>query len=302
MDVLGKALAHGIPIVPRPVLYRIARNYIAGETLEDAIRSVRDLNVKGISGTVDLLGERIKTKQAALEALDEYKSVLDALAREGLRSGISVKLTALGLALDEDMCRDNLIELVQTASRLRRFVRVDMEDSPYTEATLKLVLEVHREYQNVGAVLQAYLRRSLEDARRLTAAGISVRLCKGIYIEPAEIAYKDYDAVRANYVLLMQELLQSGVYTAIATHDEFLVSHALRLVHELGIPKERYEFQMLLGVRERLRDTLVNEGHRMRVYVPYGRDWYAYSTRRLQENPKIAAYVASGLLKSIVAR
>ncbi|HEX2182768.1 MAG TPA: proline dehydrogenase family protein, partial [Rubrobacteraceae bacterium] len=173
------------------------------------------------------------------------------------------------------------------------------EDSPYTSVTLNMVTGFHERHGNVGAVIQAYMRRSLEDVNRLAEAGVSVRLCKGIYDEPRRIAYKDFDTVRENYRLLLEELLRGGVYVGIATHDEFLVWHALRLIHQLGIPKDRYEFQMLLGVDEELRNILVNAGHKLRVYVPFGEDWYEYSSRRLKENPRIASYVARDVIGSV---
>jgi proline dehydrogenase len=174
-----------------------------------------------------------------------------------------------------------------------------MEDSPYTATTLELVLEMHERHGNTGAVIQAYMRRSLKDVMRLAEAGVSVRLCKGIYDEPREIAYKDFETVRQNYVLLLEELFKEGVYVGVATHDEYLVWHALRLIHQMGLSRNRYEFQMLLGVDEELRRILVNVGHKVRVYVPFGKDWYEYSTRRLKENSKIARYVAKDAIGSI---
>jgi proline dehydrogenase len=249
---------------------------------------------------VDVLGESTESERDAAKYLDQYKQVVDALDEHDLKSGISVKLTGLGLALDEEVCRRNLEEIVVYSGERGRFVRVDMEDSPYTATTLELVLEMHERYENTGAVVQAYMRRSLKDVVRLAGAGVSVRLCKGIYDEPREIAYKDFDVVRQNYVLLLEELLRGGSYAGIATHDEYLVWHGLRLIHQMGLSRDRYEFQMLLGVDEELRRILVDAGHKVRVYVPFGKDWYEYSTRRLKENPKIASYVARDVVESIV--
>ena len=249
---------------------------------------------------MDVLGESTKSERDAAEKLDQYKQVLDALDEHDLESGISVKLTGLGLALDEHLCRRNLEEAIAYAGERGRFVRVDMEDSPYTATTLELVLEMHERHGNTGAVIQAYMRRSLKDVMRLAEAGVSVRLCKGIYDEPREIAYKDFETVRQNYVLLLEELFKGGVYVGVATHDEYLVWHALRLIHQMGLSRDRYEFQMLLGVDEKLRRILVNVGHKVRVYVPFGKDWYEYSTRRLKENPKIARYVAQDVIGTIV--
>jgi proline dehydrogenase len=273
---------------------------MAGEELDEAIATIRNLNREGCAATVDVLGESTKSERDAAEKLDQYKQVLDALDEHDLESGISVKLTGLGLALDEHLCRRNLEEVIAYAGERGRFVRVDMEDSPYTATTLELVLEMHERHGNTGAVIQAYMRRSLKDVMRLAEAGVSVRLCKGIYDEPREIAYKDFDTVRQNYVLLLEELFKGGVYVGVATHDEYLVWHALRLIHQMGLSRDRYEFQMLLGVDEELRRILVNVGHKVRVYVPFGKDWYEYSTRRLKENSKIARYVAKDVIGSIV--
>lgn len=296
MGIIDRALAESVRVIPRPIVRKISSRYIAGSTLEDALATIRELNERGCRATVDVLGEGIRHKSQAIETLNEYKRVLEALDEHGLESGISVKLTALGLALDEELCRANLEEILISAAAHGRFVRVDMEDSPYTSATLDLVLEMHRRYGNVGAVIQAYLRRSLEDVERLAEHKVSVRLCKGIYDEPRRLAYKDFDVVRQNYILLLERLMEEGCYVGIATHDEYLVWHALRIIHRLGLSPDEYEFQMLLGVDEELRTILVESGQRMRVYVPYGRQWYEYSTRRLQENPKIATYVAKGVL------
>ncbi len=299
MGILDKAIANSVSVIPRPVVRRISRRYIAGDTLKEAVATVRDLNEKGCVATMDLLGESTESKTDAAAKLRDYKKVVDVLDEYDLESGISVKLTGLGLTLSEELCRANLEEIVEYAGSKNRFVRVDMEDSPYTGVTLDLVTELHQRHGNVGAVIQAYMRRSLEDVCRLAEAGVSVRLCKGIYDEPRRIAYKDFDTVRENYRLLLEELLRGGSYVGIATHDEFLVWHALRLIHQLEVPKSRYEFQMLLGVDEELRGILVGAGHKLRVYVPFGEDWYEYSSRRLKENPKIAGYVAKDVLGSV---
>jgi len=299
MGFLDRAIAESVPVIPRPIVRRISRRYIAGDTLEEAVETVRDLNRQGCVATIDLLGESTQSKADAAAKLRDYKKVIDALNEHDLHSGISVKLTGLGLTLDEELCRANLEEIVVYAGERGRFVRVDMEDSPHTDKTLEIVHDTYRRQGNTGAVLQAYMRRSLEDVQNVIEAGFSVRLCKGIYDEPRSVAYKDFDTVRQNYILLLDELLRGGVYVGIATHDEYLIWHALRLIHQLEIPKDRYEFQMLLGVDEELRGILVNAGHKLRVYVPFGEDWYEYSTRRLKENPKIAGYVAKDVIGSI---
>ena len=299
MGILDRTIANSVAVIPRPVVRRISRRYIAGDTLEEAVAAVRDLNAKGCVATIDLLGESTESKADAARTLRDYKTVVETLEEHDLRSGISIKLTGLGLNLSEELCRANLEEIVEYAGARGRFVRVDMEDSPYTSVTLDMVTGMHERHGNVGAVIQAYMRRSLEDVNRLAEAGVSVRLCKGIYDEPRRIAYKDFDTVRENYRLLLEELLRGGVYVGIATHDEFLVWHALRLIHQLEVPKDRYEFQMLLGVDEELRNILVNAGHKLRVYVPFGEDWYEYSSRRLKENPRIAGYVARDVIGSV---
>jgi proline dehydrogenase len=299
MGIIDKAVANSVSVIPRPIVRRIADRYMAGERLDDAIGAIRSLNEEGCVATVDVLGESTESERDAAGKLDQYKRVIDALDQHDLKSGISVKFTGLGLDLDEELCRRNLEEIIVYAGERGRFVRVDMEDSPYTSTTLELVLEMYERHENTGAVIQAYMRRSLKDVVRLAEAGVSVRLCKGIYDEPREIAYKDFDVVRQNYVLLLEELFKGGVYVGIATHDEYLIWHGLRLIHQMGLTRDRYEFQMLLGVDEELRRILVNAGHKVRVYVPFGEDWYEYSTRRLKENPKIARYVAEDVIGSI---
>ena len=293
-------LASAVSVLPRPIVRRISSRYIAGDTLEDAVRAVQVLNIEGCAATVDILGEDIKDEVSITEKVRAYKAIVDALDMYSLDAGVSARPTSLGLALSKHVCHANLEEIVIYASEKGRFVEVAMEDSPHIGATLDMVLDLHGRHENVGAVIQAYMRRSLEDVQRLTQAGVSVRLCKGIYEEPRQIAYKDFDTVRENYWLLLEELLEGGSYVGIATHDEFLIWHALRLIHQLEVPEDHYEFQMLLGVDEELRSILVGAGHKLRVYVPFGEDWYEYSTRRLKENPKIAGYVARDVLERLV--
>jgi proline dehydrogenase len=302
MGVVDKAIANSVPVIPWPIVKRISSRYIAGDTLEEAVSTIRDLNEEGCVATIDLLGESTESKADAAATLRDYKEALDALDAHDLKSGISVKLTGLGLTLNEELCRANLEEIIEYAAARNRFVRVDMEDSPYTEKTLRMVHDMYGRNENTGAVLQAYMRRSIEDVQNIIQSGFSVRLCKGIYDEPRSIAYKDFDTVRQNYIFLLDELLKGGVYVGIATHDEFLIWHALRLIHQLEVPVDRYEFQMLLGVDEELRSILVGAGHKLRVYVPFGEDWYEYSTRRLKENPKIAGYVTKDVIGSITGR
>ena len=244
--------------------------------------------------TIDVLGEEITTWEEARHIGYEYENVFRAIDEQGLDSNVSVKLTGLGLKLDHGLCREILERLVRQAAERRNFVRIDMEDSSCTDETLRLYRELREAgLDNVGIVLQAYLRRTLDDIQALSDLTPNVRLCKGIYAEPEEIAYQGFDEVRENFVRALGALLEGGSYVGIATHDEWLIAEGERLVREAGRSPSDYEFQMLLGVRPQRGTQLVEQGHRLRIYVPYGEEWYAYSLRRLQENPKIAGYIAS---------
>jgi proline dehydrogenase len=295
--LLDRAIVRLLPAVPRALVQRLSARYIAGPELDDAVRVLRRLEAKRKLATIDVLGEEIRSPDEARAIAGQYHDVLARLDDEGLGGGVSVKLTALGLELDPDLCRENLEAVVADAKARGRFVRIDMEDSSTTDRTLQLFRDLRADgHTNVGVVLQAYLRRTLADVAGLD----DVRLCKGIYIEPPSIAYRDDDAVRANYVRCLEALVAQGSYVAVATHDEYLIREALRIVNEL--PRDRYEFQMLLGVRPDRADQLVAEGHRLRVYVPYGTHWYEYSLRRLQENPKLAGYVAGDTVRRALGR
>jgi proline dehydrogenase len=257
------------------------------------VRVVRRLNAEGKLATIDVLGEEITNPGEGRAIADAYREALDALDREQLDSNISVKPTALGLKLGYDVCRENLEELVAHAAG-RGFVRIDMEDASTTDDTLRLYRELRAAgHDNVGVVLQARLKRTVEDVRALAELKPNIRLCKGIYIERPEIAYRDYDAVRANFVQALEELWNGGSYVGVATHDEYLLEQAQRGALTRGLGREDFEFQMLLGVRPALGDALVRQEHRLRIYTPFGRDWYEYSLRRLQENPRIAGYIAA---------
>lgn len=293
MNVFNRLAVTALPLVPKPLVRRVASRYIAGDKIEDAVRTVRELNRRGMMATLDILGEHISLRSEAIATADNYLHALETIAREKLDSNISIKLTAFGLKLDFDFCVENVRRVVQRAKDLGNFVRLDMEDSSCTTDTLRMYDLLRREFSNVGTVIQAYLRRSLQDVRQLVADGKStnLRLCKGIYVEPRSIAYKNRELINKNFTYLLHEMLRQGAYVGIATHDERLVWDGMRLVDELKLPPTAYEFQMLLGVDEELRDVIVNAGHRLRIYVPFGRQWYAYSVRRLQENPQIAGYV-----------
>jgi proline dehydrogenase len=301
LALLDRAIVRMLPTVPREVVRRISSRYIAGTELEDAVRVVRELNTQGKLATVDVLGEEIGEPDEARAIGRTYCEVFEAIEREELDSNISVKLTGLGLALDLDLCRENLRSVVEDAASRGNFVRIDMEDSSTTDDTLRLYRELRDDgFENVGVVLQASLRRTLVDIAGLADLQPSVRLCKGIYVEPASLQFRDYEAVRANYVRGLEALLDAGCYVGIATHDEWLVEAGKRLVGERRLEPSDYEFQMLLGVRPALADALVADGHRLRIYVPFGRHWYEYSMRRLQENPSVAGYIASDTFNRLV--
>jgi proline dehydrogenase len=294
MALLDRAIVRLLPAVPRPVVRRISDRYIAGSDIPDATRIVRKLNADAKLATIDVLGEEIINEEETRVIARAYEDVLAEIDRAQLDSNISVKPTGLGLQLDYDLCCRNLEKVVREAAERDNFVRIDMEDASTTDATLRLYRELREGgYDNLGVVLQASLRRTVSDVQALADLRPSVRICKGIYIEPPSIQFREYEAVRANYVRAMEEVLAAGCYLAIATHDEWLIDEGKRLVDEHGLQPNEYEFQMLLGVRPRLGDALISEGHRLRIYVPFGAHWYEYSLRRLQENPSIAGYIAT---------
>jgi proline dehydrogenase len=299
--LLDRAIVNVLPAVPKGVVRRISSRYIAGTEIADAVRVVSQLNEAGKMATIDVLGEEITSVDEATGIVREYRYVFETIEHEHLDSNVSVKLTALGLKLSYSLCRRNLDQVVGHAAEIGNFVRIDMEDSSTTDDTLRLYRELREAgYDNVGVVLQAYLRRTLDDIRALADLTPNIRLCKGIYVEPPELAFQEFEEVRANFVAALAELLEGGSYVGIATHDEWLIEEGKRLVMEHGRERDEYEFQMLLGVREQLGDDLVADGHRLRIYVPYGEHWYAYSLRRLQENPKIAGYIATDTLGRLV--
>ena len=293
VTLLDRAVVRLLPVVPKPVVRRFSSRYIAGPTLADAVETVGALNSAGKLATIDVLGEEITRESEARGIARAYVDVFAEIDRASLDSNVSVKLTGLGLELSYELCRENLEEVVRAAADRGNFVRIDMEDSSTTDATLGLYRELRETgHDNLGIVLQAYLRRTLEDVRALSDLRPSVRLCKGIYVEPAAVAFTDYEAVRANFLRCLEELLAADAYVGVATHDEWLIGESLRRIAGRGLAADAYELQMLLGVREERADELVAQGHRLRVYVPFGEQWYAYSLRRLQENPAMAGTIA----------
>jgi proline dehydrogenase len=293
VSLLDSALVRLLPAVPKPVVQLFSSRYIAGATLAEAVTCVRDLNRGGKMATVDVLGEEITREEEAWGIAQTYRDVFAAIDAAALDSNVSVKLTGLGLDLSYEICRDNLLAVLEAARTHGNFVRIDMEDSSTTDDTLRLYRELREDgHDNLGVVLQARLRRTLDDVRALVDLRPSVRLCKGIYLEPGSIAFTDYEAVRANFLRSLDALLDAGCYVGVATHDEWLIEESLARISRRGLEPREYELQMLLGVREERRDELVAEGHRLRVYVPFGEHWYSYSLRRLQENPAMAGMIA----------
>lgn len=298
MSLFDRAIVRVLPAVPKPVVQLFSSRYIAGSTLADAVEAVRDLNDGGKLATVDVLGEEIRREEETRAIAQAYRDVFAAIDAAALDSNVSVKLTALGLGLSYDLCRENLLDVVRTAAGYGNFVRIDMEDATTTDATLALYRELREDgHDNLGVVLQARLRRTLDDVRSLADLRPSVRLCKGIYLEPAAIAFTDYEAVRASFLRCLDELLDGGARVGVATHDEWLIGESLARISRRALEPAGYELQMLLGVREERGDELVAEGHRLRVYVPFGEQWYAYSLRRLQENPAMAGTIARALAR-----
>ena len=292
MDLANQLILSIIELLPKPVVKKFAMRYIAGEKLDDAIRVVRVLNSKKMMGTIDVLGENVSTQEESSRAAREGEEVLHSINKNQIDANLSIKLTQFGLKIGEEFCYSNVRRLLEIASGYNQFVRIDMEDSSTTSSTLKLYERLRSDgYDNVGVVIQANLRRSEKDLQRLISMKANIRLCKGAYVEPGSIALKDREEIRFNFLKLLRMLLDGKCYVGIATHDDFLIRGAYQYIQEMKLEKSDYEFQMLYGVRSRLRDQIVSDGHRLRVYVPYGQHWYAYSMRRFKENPQMMGYV-----------
>jgi len=271
--------------------------------MQDAIETVRKLNALGAAATVDVLGEFVTDVAQCQTTADQYVQILSAMAADRLDANVSIKLSALGLEIDPALARSLTERVVAAAAEHGNFVRIDMEHSALTDATLGIYRALREAgHDNVGIVLQAYLRRTFDDVRGLADLTPSVRLVKGIYVEPAQIAYTEPALINRNFVGLLRELVDLGCHVAVATHDDALVGEARRLADQRRLGPDRYEFQLLLGVKEGLRDNLIAAGHRVRIYVPYGRAWYGYSLRRLKENPSIAGYVARDVVRGLAGR
>jgi proline dehydrogenase len=295
MNLVNKLVVLSVPLLPRPVVRYFAGRYIAGETIQHAVDTVRQLNGEGVCATIDVLGEDVFTREETVAARGESIEVLHTIAREKLDSHLSIKLTSLGLKINKELCVENVREIFRVASSYGIFVRVDMEDSSCTTDTIEVFTRLRKEFPNTGIVLQAYLFRTERDVQELLGAKTNFRLCKGIYKERKEIAFQGREEVQQNYLTLLEMILKGGSYVGIATHDTVLVDGANHLLTSLGVPRDRYEFQMLLGVRPELRRRLIRDGHKVRLYVPFGEHWYGYSVRRFKENPEIAGYVFKAL-------
>ncbi|MBD3288443.1 proline dehydrogenase [candidate division KSB1 bacterium] len=303
MNWFNNLIATILPIVPRPIVKIFSRPYLAGESVDDAIRVVKDLNAQQMCATLDLLGEEVKVKEDSLNALKIYTQILNAIDREKLDANISVKPTHMGLKIDKEFCYTNIKSLVELAKKLDNFVRIDMEDSSCVDETIELFLRLRKDYDNVGTVFQAYLRRLLDDINTTLPHKPNLRLCKGAYYwEKRDVVFKEPEIVNCNFSYALEKLLSNDCYVGIATHDEKVVWQGLKLIDQLQLKPEQYEFQMLLGVDHELRRIIVNEGHKLRIYVPFGKEWFAYSVRRLKENPKMVNYIIGNLFNKILGR
>lgn len=295
MSLINELIVSFVQTLPKSMVKKFSNRYIAGSSIQDAVRVVSELNKKGIYATIDVLGEAITTKEEAVASKQACSDVLDAIRKLQLNANLSIKPTQMGLQLDEQFCYDQVLTLVEKAKSMQNFVRLDMEDSSCTDATFRLYKKLRETHANCGVVVQAYMRRTLSDLISLNALKPNVRLCKGIYIEPVSIAFKGKEEIRKNYLDNLKWMFENNHYVGIATHDSYLIDEAINLIQTLKIPRDAFEFQMLLGVHEDLRDYLAESGYKVRIYVPFGKDWYLYSIRRLKENPNVAGQIVKNL-------
>ena len=286
-----------LPYIPKKLVWVFSKRYIAGETIDDGLAASKLLNAQNAVVTIDLLGEFIESLEEAEENRNHYFTIIERFTNEGIKGNFSLKPTMFGLLIDKDVCFEYIKEIVAFAVQKNSFIRIDMEDSQCVDAELEMFKKLRFEFpQNVGLVLQSYLRRTISDLEALndlnTAANpINFRLCKGIYVEPENIAFNDYQAVRDHYLEDLEYMLKNKMFAGIATHDKYLVENAYRLIEKYNVPRNMYEFQMLFGVTPELRQSVIDKGHGMRIYVPFGKHWFNYSTRRLKENPKMANHI-----------
>jgi len=301
IKMLNRMIANIVPYMPKKLVWIFSRRYIAGETIEEGLLASKLLNERGIEVTVDLLGEFISSLEQAEENKNQYLDIIERFTEKKIKGNFSLKPTMFGLLIDKDICYSYIREVIKKAAEKDEFIRIDMEDSQCVDAEIELFKKLKKEFpKNVGLVLQAYLRRTYNDLKSLNEWNseehpLNFRLCKGIYVEPEKIAYKNYDEVRRHFLEDLEFMFQNNMYAGIATHDKYLVEQSFDLIKKYNVPKNRYEFQMLYGVTPDLRQSIVNKGHLMRVYVPYGKHWFNYSTRRLKENPKMAQHIIKAL-------
>ena len=291
--MINRFIARMLPYFPEKIVWIFSKRYISGQYIEDALYESRKLNQKGMVVTVDLLGEYIKNLGEADQYKAQYVDLIKRFTSQNINGNFSVKPSMFGLLLDQEACYLNLRTLVEVADECNTFIKIDMEDSECTSIEIDIFRRLKKEFPTrVGIVVQAYLRRTLDDVKNLLDlhkpdAPLNFRLCKGIYIEPEKIAYKGYQEVRDHFMADLRFMLQNRIYVGIATHDNYLVDKSLEMIEELSVPRDKYEFQMLYGVAPKLRQSIVDRGHKMRVYVPFGKQWFNYSTRRLKENPNM---------------
>lgn len=302
--MINKLIASVLPYFPKKFIWIFSKSYISGETIDDAMRVSHEFNSRGIKVTIDVLGEFIRDLNEAQRNKEEYINLIDFAHKSGIDGNFSLKPTSFGLLIDREVCYNHIREIVAKAASINNFIRIDMEDSPCTDMEMDLYRRLKAEFpRSVGLVLQAYLHRTKADIEKLLEvhtpeAPLNFRLCKGIYNEPASIAWKKYDEINSHYLDDLELLLDKKVYVGIATHDKPLIDGAYKLIEKYNVPKNMYEFQMLYGVTPKLRDSIVSQGHTMRIYVPFGKEWFGYCTRRLKENPKMA----SDIIKAIFVK
>ncbi len=299
--MINRLIANMIPLFPKKLIWVFSKRYIAGQNINEAVLASKQLNAENMKITVDLLGEFISDLSEATKNKEEYLEIIERFEKEKIIGNYSLKPTSFGLLLDKDVCYNNVREIVAKAAEYNNFLRVDMEDSPCVDLEIDMYRKLKAEFpKNVGLVLQSYMKRTMQDVEDLMdihtkEAPVNYRLCKGIYVEPKEIAYKNYHEINNNYIKILDYMFQNKIYVGIATHDKILVNTAIELIEKYNVPKDRYEFQMLYGVTPELRKHVVDKGYTMRVYVPFGKDWFGYSTRRLKENPKMANHIIKAM-------
>jgi len=299
--MFNKMIAGILPFMPKKLVWVFSKKYIAGESISDAVKASKELNREGCMVTLDILGEFISDLNEAKANRDEYLELIDAIEKEDIDGNYSLKPTSFGLLIDEAVCYSYIREIVAKAASYGNFIRIDMEDSRCVDKEIRLYRRLHQEFpKNTGLVVQAYLKRTLHDLNDMRDMNtveqpLNFRLCKGIYVEPESIAFKKYEEINQHFLEDLEYIFEQKMYPGIATHDKALVDGAMKLIETYQRPKDSYEFQMLYGVTPELRKSIVEKGHRMRVYVPFGKDWFGYSTRRLKENPKMASHIMKAI-------